>query len=91
MNAELVFRTSPTNGPNFVPAIRLVKNILEAIQNYQPKDAGWSAAYYAALAVKASLRLGDTAEAEAILRRGLQMEPDSAELAYLSRVMTRER
>jgi hypothetical protein len=68
-------------------AVDSIKGILDTIQNYQPESADWSAAHYADLAVKACLRQGDTTLAKAILSRGLQLEPDSDELKYLSRVI----
>jgi predicted membrane-bound spermidine synthase len=84
---EAAWRSNPTNQPQVVEAI---KKILDKTQAYQPQTAGWSAAYYADLAVKASLREGNTAQARAILLRGLQLEPDSEQLAYLSRILVRE-
>jgi predicted membrane-bound spermidine synthase len=84
---EAALRNNPTNQPLAVEAI---KNILDKTQAYKPQTAGWSAAYYADLAVKVSLRLGNIAEAKAILLRGLQLEPDSEQLAYLSRILVRE-
>lgn len=72
-------------------AIEGIKNILDAVQNYERQNVDWSAAHYADVAIKASLRLGNVAQAKAILLRGLQLEPDSDELHYLSRIMIRER
>ena len=85
--AEAALRTNPTNQ---LQAAEIIKNVLDTLQTYRRQDAGWSAAYYADLAVKASLRLGEAAQAKAILLRGLQLEPDSAELSYLSRILIRE-
>jgi hypothetical protein len=84
---EAVLRANPTNQ---LPAVENIKNILDQTQAYDPQTAGWSAAYYADLAVKTSLRGGNTAQAKAILLRGLQLEPDSQELAYLSRILIHE-
>jgi predicted membrane-bound spermidine synthase len=84
---EAVLRANPTNQ---LPAVENIKNILDQTQAYNPQTAGWSAAYYADLAVKAGLRAGNTAQARAILLRGLQLEPDSQQLAYLSRILIRE-
>jgi spermidine synthase len=68
-------------------AVDSIKSILDSVQNYQPQTADWSAAHYADLAVKECLRKGDTTLARAILSRGLQLEPDSEQLKYLSRVI----
>jgi hypothetical protein len=70
-------------------AVESIKTILDALQNYKAQGSDWSAAYYAGLAVKASLRLGNVPQAKAILLRGLQLEPDSDELKYLSRILPR--
>jgi predicted membrane-bound spermidine synthase len=86
-HAELALRTNPQDWPN---AIQNIGKILDGLDNYNPQDTDWSPAYYADLAVKASLRLGNTAAAKAILLRGLQLEPDSEELGYLSRILIRE-
>ena len=86
-NAEAVLKTNPANRQQ---AINNIRGILEAEKAYDRQATGWSAAYYADLAVKASLRLGNNPEAKAILLRGLQLEPDSEQLAYLSRIMIRE-
>jgi hypothetical protein len=85
--AEVVLRKDPARK---MQAVESIKAILDAVRNYNPQEVDWSVAYYADLAVKASLRLGNTAEAKAILLRGLQLEPDSEQLAYLSRILLRE-
>jgi hypothetical protein len=85
--AEAILQTDPTKQ---LQAIETIKQILDTTQNYKPQDLDWSAAHYADLAVKASLRLGNTALAKGILLRGLQLEPDSDELGYLSRILIRE-
>jgi spermidine synthase len=85
--AEATLRTDPTRQ---LQAIGAIKDILDSLKNYKPQDTDWSAAYYAALAVRASERLGDPASAKAILLRGLQLEPDSDELNYLSRILIHE-
>lgn len=86
-NAEGTLKTQPANRAQ---AVETIQRALNATQSYTPQSAGWSAAYYADLAVKASLRLGDTERAKAILLRGLQMEPDSEPLRYLSQILVRE-
>jgi len=85
--AEAVLKNDPENGAG---AVADMKNVLDALPSYRRQDAGWSAAYYACLAAEVSLHLGDTAQARAILLRGLQLEPDSGELHYLARIMLRE-
>ena len=85
--AELALQTQSSQQSQ---AIEGIKNILDGLKNYQSKDLDWSAAYYADLAVKSSLRQGNTAQAKAILLRGLQLEPDSEQLAYMARILVRE-
>jgi predicted membrane-bound spermidine synthase len=85
--AEVILKTEPARQSQAIEAIQL---ILASVKDYKPQDSDWSAAYYADLAVKTSLRLGNAAKAKAILLRGLQLEPDSEELAYLSRILIRE-
>jgi len=86
-NAEATLKTNPSNRAQ---AVEIIQRTLDAAQSYMPERDGWSAAYYADLAVKASLRLGETARAKAILLRGLQMEPASEALQYLARILVRE-
>jgi hypothetical protein len=85
--AELALRTNPQEWPE---AVQSIEKILDGLKNYNPQDMDWSPAYYADLAVKASLHLGNPALAKAILLRGLQLEPGSDQLAYLSRILIRE-
>ena len=68
-------------------AIANIKAILAHAQGYQPEKANWRAAHYAAIAAKASFTNGNVPQAKAILQRGLELEPDSKELAYLLRVV----
>ncbi len=84
--AEVMLRTEPQER---LAAIQGIGKMLDGLTNYNPQDIDWSPAYYADLAVKASLRLGNTAEAKTILLRGLQLEPDSEQLQYLSRILVR--
>ncbi len=70
-------------------AVETVSKVLNALPGYHPGDVDWSPDYYADLAAKISLRLGNIAQAQALVRRGLQLQPESAELAYLSRVLER--
>jgi len=85
--AEATLRTDPTKQ---LQAVESIKGVLDSLKNYKPQDTDWSAAYYAELAVRASVRLGNPVLAKAILLRGLQLEPDSDELKYLSRILIRE-
>jgi len=85
--ADVILRTDPARE---LEAIESINRILNHVSRYDPQDSDWSPAYYADLAVKASLRLGNAAQAKAILLRGLQLEPDSEELGYLSRILIRE-
>ena len=84
--ADVIFQTNPAKE---MEAVATVKSLLDSVQGYQPENADWSAAYYADLAVKACLRHENPALAKAILLRGLQLEPASAQLAYLSRILLR--
>jgi predicted membrane-bound spermidine synthase len=86
--SEYSLRSAPTNQS---AAIDSIENALDSVPGYRSQDADWSPAYYADLAVKASLRLSDPGRARAILLRGLQLEPDSDQLHYLSRILLRER
>jgi hypothetical protein len=85
--SEYVLRTDPARQ---ALAITSLENALNALSGFNRQDADWSPAYYADLGVKASLRLGNAPQARAILLRGLQLEPDSDQLAYLSRILARE-
>jgi predicted membrane-bound spermidine synthase len=71
-------------------AIESIQNALDSVTDFHSQDADWSPAYYADLAVKASLRLADAERARTILLRGLQLEPDSDQLHYLARILLRE-
>ncbi len=82
--AESALRTDPARQ---MDAIEHIAQALNLVRDYNPQKADWSPAYYADLAVKACLRLNNAAEAKAILLRGLQLEPDSDELHYLSRIL----
>ena len=68
-------------------AVVSIKTTLDNLQNYDPMASGWPADHYADLAIKVSLQEGNVVQAKAILARGLQLEPDSEELQYLSRVI----
>jgi spermidine synthase len=86
-NAEAMLGNS-TADPS--KAVADMKNALDEIQSYNRQNAGWSAGHYANLAAEESLHLGNAAQAKAIVVRGLQLEPDSDELLYLSRILIRE-
>jgi hypothetical protein len=85
--AEAMVERNPENCSAAVEAIR---DGLNAVRGYDRGSAGWSAAYIAYVGSEAGLRIGHAADAKAILLRGLQLEPDSEELNYLSRIMIRE-
>ncbi len=85
---EVAFRGNSADA--IKAAITTTKQILDETKRYQPEIEKWKADYYAGLAVKASLRVGKPDEAKQILARGLQLEPASAELNYLSRIIARE-
>jgi spermidine synthase len=86
VTAEYAIRT----GQQQALAIASIENALDATPYYDRKEADWSPAYYADLGVKASLSLGNLPQAKAILLRGLQLEPNSDQLAYLSRILDRQ-
>ncbi len=86
-SAEYALATDPSK----LSAIEDIEYALDATFNYHRQNADWSAAYYADLAVKACLRRQAYDRAKAILLRGLQLEPDSDELHYLSRILIREK
>jgi len=85
-NAEIALQTNPQEWPQ---AIQTIGEILDGLKSYDPQAIDWSPAYYADLAVKTSLRLDNAAAAKSILLRGLQLEPDSDQLRYLSQIMVR--
>jgi predicted membrane-bound spermidine synthase len=85
---ELAFRGNSRE--SLKAAVATTKQILDATKLNQPENEGWKSDYYAGLAVKASLRLGSYEDAKQILARGLQLEPESTELNYLSRILARE-
>lgn len=70
-------------------AVASIKDILDNLQDYDPQTADWPASYYASIAIEASLRMGNLEQAKTILSRGLQLDPDSGQLQYLSRVLSR--
>jgi len=86
--AEFVLRTDPARQ---LQGIASIEKALDSVTNYHSQDADWSPAYYADLAVKASLRASEPGRARATLLRGLELEPDSDELHYLSRILLREK
>jgi hypothetical protein len=87
VQAEVAFRGN--SSWSIQAALATTEQLLNAAKPNQAEQEGWKADYYAALAVKASLRLGRTDEAKRVLARGLQLEPDSKELNYLSRILAR--
>jgi hypothetical protein len=83
--------TLQTDAAKQTEAIDSIENVLNLLTSYHAAGADWSPSHYADLAVKASLRAGRPGQARAILLRGLQLEPDSDQLRYLSRVLIREK
>ncbi len=86
--SEVAFRGNSAEAMK--AGVEATKQILDATKPNQSEMEGWKADYYAGLAVKASLRLGKPEDAKKILTRGLQLEPNSIELNYLSRILARE-
>jgi tetratricopeptide (TPR) repeat protein len=84
--AELALTAEPARQ---LQALAQIQKVLAATRPGEPR-ALWSAAYYASLATKASLRRGESQQAKNFLERGLQLEPDSELLQYLARVLERE-
>jgi spermidine synthase len=77
--------------PSKEAAVAGIQNALDALPSYHSQGADWSPTYYADLAIKASLHLGEPERARAILLRALQLQPDSNQLLYLSRILLREK
>src|SRR6185437_1776860 len=73
---ELAFRGNSADA--IKTAIGTTKQILDETKRHEPEVEQWKADYYAALAVKACLRVGEYDSAKQILSRGLQLEPNSA-------------
>jgi predicted Zn-dependent protease len=71
-------------------AVDTIGAVLNSLPGYHSEDTDWSPDYYADLAIKISLRLGHRAQAKAILHRALQLQPNSEELNYMSRILDRE-
>jgi hypothetical protein len=86
-NAEMTLKSNPADPTE---AIKNIQAVLAAVPAFDRQTAGWSAAYYADLAIKAGLRSGNREMARAILSRGLQLEPESKQLQYLQRILIRE-
>lgn len=70
-------------------AMQRIKDNLAKVQIYNPLEADWSPTRYAAIGCRACLRVGQTEQAKTILSEGLRLEPNSDELKYLSRVLSR--
>ena len=71
-------------------AVTNIKTILDHLTSSDLGDPTRKADYYADLAVKGSLQVGNTTLAREILLRGLQLEPQSRGLWYLARIMIHE-
>jgi spermidine synthase len=83
--AEYILRNDPAKQP---AAIESIENALNSVSG-RHWEGEWSPAYYADLAVKACLRASLPERARTILLRGMQLEPDSEQLRYLSRILAR--
>jgi hypothetical protein len=68
-------------------ALANLVGILDHVKGYQSGKTAWPADHYAAIAARASFKQGNKDQAINILQRGLEMEPNSKELAYLLRVV----
>lgn len=88
VNAEVALRGDSVD--SIKAAVTTTAQLLNAARPNQAENEGWKADYYAGLAVKAGIRLGNYDEAKQVLARGLQLEPESKELNYLSRILARE-
>lgn len=88
VQAEVALRGN--SAESLQAAVATTQQILDATMPNQPEVEGWKADYYAGLAAKASIRLRRYDEAKQVLARGLQLEPQSKELNYLSRILARE-
>jgi spermidine synthase len=84
--SEYKLRTDPVKQTG----IDGIQGALDSVFVYNAEGSDWSPGYYADLAVKASLRIPDAKRARAILLRGLQLDPGSDQLHYLSRILLRE-
>jgi spermidine synthase len=71
-------------------AIDEIEQILMTEQAPGSSNGAFHPDYYASIAAKARLRLGDSLSARKILLRGLQVAPSSDQLQFLARVMARE-
>jgi hypothetical protein len=71
-------------------AVEAIYSVLQTLHGIPSEGADFSPDYYADLAIKFSLRLGNRAEAKTILDSALQLQPGSRQLAYLSRILARD-
>jgi hypothetical protein len=85
--AEQVLR-GETGDP--AAAVSEIQGILDSLKNDPSYNPGFSVTYYTLLAVHSSLRVGDAAAARKALLRGLELQPASGNLQYLSRVLLRQ-
>lgn len=77
--------------PKRMDAVQGIGTGLAAATANSWQDQDWTPDYYAELAIKCSLRESDPGQARAILLRGLELQPDSDHLRYLSRIFLREK
>jgi len=71
-------------------AIDAIERILMTESVTESGNIPWHPEYYAGIAAKACLRLGDRSRAKQVLLRGLQLAPNSGRLQFLARIMERE-
>jgi hypothetical protein len=63
---------------------------IEQLLRQRNPSSDWSPAHYTALAVRASLSLGDIEKARTLLQLGLRFAPDEQQFQYLTRIAERE-
>jgi hypothetical protein len=79
-----------TDGRDPAPALQEFSRLLLGSPAQERVPTTWHAEYYACLAVKASLELGQSEQARRFLVRGLELAPDSNQLRFLARIMIRD-
>jgi hypothetical protein len=64
--------------------------LMEQLLRQRGQHSDWSAPYYAAMAARASVGLGDLERSRQLVELGLQAAPDDPQLLYLTRILQRE-
>lgn len=85
--AEMQIRANSTN---VTTAVAVIESALKDGAKLAAAKPAGDPGYFAALAVKASLRAGRPADARRILLLGLKTDPASDDLQFVSRVLVRE-